>query len=103
MLLYSVVFMFMQKTAFELRISAWSSDVCSSDLVFASRLRCIPLEETAHLAWLLRGCYPVVLTEAQVADIVREFAVDWQQGLKHHNNVGCSVSRAPVRRANGRS
>src|SRR3546814_5473340 len=30
MLLY--VFCFMQKTAYELRISDWSSDVCSSDL-----------------------------------------------------------------------
>src|SRR3546814_9254363 len=28
-----VVFLFKQKTAFDLRISDWSSDVCSSDLV----------------------------------------------------------------------
>src|SRR3546814_6785938 len=28
----SVVFFFKQKTAYELRISDWSSDVCSSDL-----------------------------------------------------------------------
>src|SRR3546814_20439159 len=48
----------------------------------APRLRWISLEETAHLAWLLRRCYPVVLTEAQVADIVRQFAVDWLPGLK---------------------
>src|SRR3546814_2335982 len=32
MLLFSFFF-FMQKTAYELRISDWSSDVCSSDLV----------------------------------------------------------------------
>src|SRR3546814_8179785 len=32
MLVYSVYF-FKQKTAYELRISDWSSDVCSSDLV----------------------------------------------------------------------
>src|SRR3546814_20230938 len=31
-LLYSVVFFFKQKTAYEMRISDWSSDVCSSDL-----------------------------------------------------------------------
>src|SRR3546814_21139429 len=30
----SVVFFFKQKTAYELRISDWSSDVCSSDLAF---------------------------------------------------------------------
>src|SRR3546814_2895815 len=30
--LYCVVFFFKQKTAYEMRISDWSSDVCSSDL-----------------------------------------------------------------------
>src|SRR3546814_20327773 len=29
----SIVFFFKQKTAYEMRISDWSSDVCSSDLV----------------------------------------------------------------------
>src|SRR3546814_3247341 len=33
---YYVVFFFRQKTAYEMRISDWSSDVCSSDL---SRIR----------------------------------------------------------------
>src|SRR3546814_2587786 len=32
----SCVFFFKQKTAYEMRISDWSSDVCSSDLPFAS-------------------------------------------------------------------
>src|SRR3546814_7227524 len=32
LLLFCVVFFFKQKTAYELRISDWSSDVCSSDL-----------------------------------------------------------------------
>src|SRR3546814_2297264 len=35
---YSLVFFFKQKTAYDMRISDWSSDVCSSDLV--SWLRC---------------------------------------------------------------
>src|SRR3546814_2179051 len=30
-----IVFFFKQKTAYEMRISDWSSDVCSSDLVVA--------------------------------------------------------------------
>src|SRR3546814_1271283 len=29
---YSILFFFKQKTAYELRISNWSSDVCSSEL-----------------------------------------------------------------------
>src|SRR3546814_14132530 len=32
MLLYAIFFFFKQKTAYEMRISDWSSDVCSSDL-----------------------------------------------------------------------
>src|SRR3546814_508378 len=42
----SCFFFFKQKTAYEMRISDWSSDVCSSDLaknVFERRLTCIPL------------------------------------------------------------
>src|SRR3546814_6813615 len=31
-------FFFKQKTAYEMRISDWSSDVCSSDLVFVAAL-----------------------------------------------------------------
>src|SRR3546814_19839874 len=31
-MLYIVIFFFKQKTAYEMRISDWSSDVCSSDL-----------------------------------------------------------------------
>src|SRR3546814_4403935 len=34
-----VVFFFKQKTAYEMRISDWSSDVCSSDLPVDSRPR----------------------------------------------------------------
>src|SRR3546814_2296399 len=33
LVLLSVFFFFKQKTAYELRISDWSSDVCSSDLI----------------------------------------------------------------------
>src|SRR3546814_7653257 len=34
------VFFFKQKTAYEMRISDWSSDVCSSDLALSSISRC---------------------------------------------------------------
>src|SRR3546814_5078083 len=42
------VFFFKQKTAYEMRISDWSSDVCSSDLV-ASR-------QVSGRTWSLHGC-----------------------------------------------
>src|SRR3546814_6663766 len=38
LLFYFVVFFFKQKTAYEMRISDWSSDVCSSDLWKPSRI-----------------------------------------------------------------
>src|SRR3546814_4556458 len=34
---FVVFFFFKQKTAYEMRISDWSSDVCSSDLIKAAR------------------------------------------------------------------
>src|SRR3546814_17365591 len=37
LLLSFVIFFFKQKTAYEMRISDWSSDVCSSDLDFCVR------------------------------------------------------------------
>src|SRR3546814_10378021 len=36
---YGVFFFFKQKTAYEMRISDWSSDVCSSDLTAQDILR----------------------------------------------------------------
>src|SRR3546814_9029878 len=38
---YFIFFFFKQKTAYEMRISDWSSDVCSSDL-------CVPSEQFSH-------------------------------------------------------
>src|SRR3546814_16408672 len=38
-MLYFYFFFFKQKTAYEMRISDWSSDVCSSDLQFAAAQR----------------------------------------------------------------
>src|SRR3546814_1882050 len=39
LLFYIFFFFFKQKTAYEMRISDWSSDVCSSDLRFDQRRR----------------------------------------------------------------
>src|SRR3546814_8247727 len=46
--MYLFVFFFKQKTAYEVRISDWSSDVCSSDL--AERRRALPFRLLLHLA-----------------------------------------------------
>src|SRR3546814_4025184 len=47
-------FFFKQKTAYEMRISDWSSDVCSSDL-------CIWIALTSSSIWTLALCALVVV------------------------------------------
>src|SRR3546814_2570053 len=44
----SCVFFFKQKTAYEMRISDWSSDVCSSDLEAGQRLSSCQALHRAH-------------------------------------------------------
>src|SRR3546814_17003500 len=47
---FSFVFFFKQKTAYEMRISDWSSDVCSSDLAGAQEVGADALLQIARLA-----------------------------------------------------
>src|SRR3546814_7239583 len=51
--LYFVLFFFKQKTAYEMRISDWSSDVCSSDLELLD----------ADITMVLDECTPFPATE----------------------------------------
>src|SRR3546814_12720043 len=53
-LIYKIVFFFKQKTAYEMRISDWSSDVCSSDLPAAPTLAQRALRRACLPAHLLR-------------------------------------------------
>src|SRR3546814_5847912 len=67
-------FLFQQKTAYEMRISDWSSDVCSSDLAADSLAvaepqiasRCIEVERAAH--HVVRRCVGRPLPRADAAD-----------------------------------
>src|SRR3546814_8846195 len=45
---YFFFFFFKQKTAYEMRISDWSSDVCSSDLIICAHLL-PPVKAVPHL------------------------------------------------------
>src|SRR3546814_11086853 len=44
----NVLFFFKQKTAYEMRISDWSSDVCSSDLIGEEQLQAIDEAHAVH-------------------------------------------------------
>src|SRR3546814_5765798 len=49
-----LIFLFKQKTAYEMRMSDWSSDVCSSDLIGVERIGPGGGDEFAELLDLLR-------------------------------------------------
>src|SRR3546814_2702103 len=83
---YFVFFVFKQKTAYEMRISDWSSDVCSSDLValFGERRR--QRLDADRAAEIVRGeavqIAPVHRVEPAVVDLepqqrrIRDLPVD---------------------------
>src|SRR3546814_3085101 len=67
------VFFFKQKTAYEMRISDWSSDVCSSDLAAGERLHgtlLVPVQAVHHheLVLLRQQC---VAAAAELREIGR--------------------------------
>src|SRR3546814_5883306 len=79
MSMYVWFFFFKQKTAYEMRISDWSSDVCSSDLIAKGGLDLDQLadeDEKKHQAEVAEPFKPLVerLT-ASLADKVKEVRV----------------------------
>src|SRR3546814_6140783 len=61
-----LLFFFKQKTAYELRISDWSSDVCSSDLT--QRLSVV----TGVVAGMLPNTAPVITSEPPASAAIGE-------------------------------
>src|SRR3546814_2069497 len=72
-----IFFFFKQKTAYEMRISDWSSDVCSSDLAVAQRGR-----EQQRLAL---GAHRHAAQ--QEADVLDEAQVEHAVGLVQHAHL----------------
>src|SRR3546814_6431462 len=58
-MIFLFVFFFKQKTAYEVRISDWSSDVCSSDLLLMHP-RCASVDYS-RLKYILYGAAPIPL------------------------------------------
>src|SRR3546814_4061372 len=48
---FCLFFFFKHKTAYEMRISDWSSDVCSSDLSAVEKISALPAYQQAVLAY----------------------------------------------------
>src|SRR3546814_7056656 len=87
-----VVFFFKQKTAYEMRISDWSSDVCSSDLIALARAPDL-VEAGAHrLVDLLRRVGFMVIAEPDMVR-ARELEVDVDVAAIEFALVGRSEER----------
>src|SRR3546814_6564791 len=96
-----VIFFFKQKTAYEMRISDWSSDVCSSDLDIAAVVEqtaklceslghtVVPVPAPYDAAGLqaqtapLMGVAFAASVQARLAQLGRELADDDQIGRAH--------------------
>src|SRR3546814_8394508 len=81
-------FFFKQKTAYEMRISDWSSDVCSSDLAYENRatnvelqrlfpaLRLCQIESKASHVGAVRRKAPLVTFDIPALDAIRARSVE---------------------------
>src|SRR3546814_8767555 len=65
---YYFIFFFKQKTAYEMRISDWSSDVCSSDLIRTSPYSSHSISEIAVQLQLV-GPAPLIAAGHSISEI----------------------------------
>src|SRR3546814_8461291 len=80
-------FFFKQKTAYEMRISDWSSDVCSSDLPFGQSL---------PLLWVsIRGSTPTT-SPAATRRCMPHWTPQNAQWVETQRSSALSVSQPPV-------
>src|SRR3546814_4894247 len=86
---FFIFFFFKQKTAYEMRISDWSSDVCSSDLFHQFLRDEAAQQRRADHRWRHR-----IATNALLAECGRDiFRQHVDPGLRH------AIGRLPVERA----
>src|SRR3546814_4745063 len=96
---FCVFFFFKQKTAYEMRISDWSSDVCSSDLisgVLARHLETMRNKHAITLEHLRMGALKGEILDADgsvISNLFTEFQITPQSvNRSEERRVGKSVS-----------
>src|SRR3546814_3542978 len=95
----SVFFFFKQKTAYEMRISDWSSDVCSSDLIVDYNARDVAIVQARAGGFVQRvyGLAPddIVRAGAPIADVlVPEWGGAQQEYLALRRTGNDALARA---------
>src|SRR3546814_8157713 len=92
-----IVFFFKQKTAYEMRISDWSSDVCSSDLLIAHSLADGLITQQAGIPGDdgVGAVQQLVLDGLDFRDVV--YRMHLAQALKNRAALFCKIGRAPCR------
>src|SRR3546814_6799814 len=84
-----LVFFFKQNTAYEMRISDWSSDVCSSDLTIQLRVDHLLLGDLQCFGWLLQLRF-------EMLSVVVGHAVDSCGTAAHAEKIGRASGRERV-------
>src|SRR3546814_2154451 len=104
MLSYVVFFFFKQKTAYEMRISDWSSDVCSSDLLQCMQQPGVTLTSTprnsntgSNVGTVPRRCFRSFFRRLRSQVLKDQFG-----DVRRERSAGAGRMRA-VRRTTGRS
>src|SRR3546814_9178900 len=109
------VFFFKQKTAYEMRISDWSSDVCSSDLIAGDTLGIAlgvsaaqtPSQDERYNTWGYSGSGtaddPYVLGGAKPyvqSNMLKRYGavatIEWQPSDSFHSTFDAQIGRAHV-------
>src|SRR3546814_2587156 len=91
-----IFFFFKQKTAYEMRISDWSSDVCSSDLDQANALPRTRRRKCHDMLGSVVAKIATALTPKKYARIARQAgAVDFARRRPAGRTIGGDIVRLP--------
>src|SRR3546814_4630813 len=91
-MIFRVIFFFKQKTAYEMRISDWSSDVCSSDLILAvGQFNSVPHREIDPRITLARDIAVAVASKPTVV------SGRWPAAVDHGEPPCAQIGRASCR------
>src|SRR3546814_19458570 len=97
--LIGMFFLFKQKTAYEMRISDWSSDVCSSDLLYTLTPKSSFSADLPKVDWQLaidQPTSPVALATSRIAVARGPHTIDYYAGAQWIDDAPYMVQRLMI-------